>query len=96
MRIANDQAVEGWHERMRKLDELQTIALGHMKEAHDRQKRFYDEHHRDVHFNLGDKVFRKNRVLPKAADKVAGKLAPAYVGPYVVTKKTGEKNVRAD
>jgi len=49
----------------------------------------YNLRRRPVSFVPGDKVWRKNKVLSNAANYYAAKLAPEYVGPFVIKRKTG-------
>lgn len=55
--------------------------------AADRNKRYYDLRHRNVVYDVGSCVYRKNYVQSDAANFFAAKLAPKYIGPFVVAKK---------
>lgn len=49
----------------------------------------YNLRRRPLVFNPGDKVWRKNKVLSNAANHYSAKLAPEYVGPFIVRCKRG-------
>lgn len=52
--------------------------------AYERNKRVYDLRRRDERFVLGQKVWKKNFVLSDASKRFSSKLAPAYVGPFLI------------
>ncbi|KAJ8940177.1 hypothetical protein NQ314_010802 [Rhamnusium bicolor] len=58
-----------------------------LKKASEKNKRYYDLRHRDVTYEIGSRVYRKNFVLSDAAQHFSSKLAPKYVGPFIVAKK---------
>jgi len=61
-----------------------------LKVAQDRQKSYADPKHRNVKFNMGDKVFIKVspwRGVLRFGKK--GKLSPRYMGPYEVIECIG-------
>jgi hypothetical protein len=61
-----------------------------MKEAQDKQKCYADNRRRPLEFQVGDKVFLK--VAPwKGIIRfgVKGKLAPRYIGPFVIKERIG-------
>ena len=49
----------------------------------------YDARRREPKFEVGDYVWKKNRVLSSTAQGVMAKLAPKYVGPYEILEKKG-------
>jgi hypothetical protein len=62
-----------------------------LKTAQSRQKSYYDCHHQDVSYELGEKAYL--RVTPlKGVHRfgIKGKLAPCYVGPFSILAKHGE------
>lgn len=64
------------------------IIRAKLKAAQDRQKSYADKKHRDVNFNVGDKVFLKVspwKGIMRFGKK--GKLSPRYIGPYEVIDK---------
>lgn len=76
-----------------KTDKLQAFQILHadvkrrLERAAEKNKKQYDLRRRDVKYDIGDHVYRKNYVLSDAANHFASKLAPKYVGPFVVSKK---------
>ena len=77
---------------MTDLYKVYDVVSSRIKKAQDRQARYYNARHREVTFEIGDIVLRRNNVLSSAANKVTAKLAPKFNGPYVVTAIIG-KNV---
>jgi hypothetical protein len=62
-----------------------------LKTAQSRQKSYYDRHHQDVSYEIGEKVYL--RVTPLKGVhrfRIKGKLAPRYVGPFPIIAKRGE------
>ncbi|KAK9687873.1 Reverse transcriptase (RNA-dependent DNA polymerase) [Popillia japonica] len=60
---------------------------GRLEKAAERNKRYYDLRRRDVQYSVGDRVFRRNFVQSDALNYFAAKLAPKFVGPFVIKKK---------
>ncbi|KAL0387779.1 UNVERIFIED_CONTAM: Transposon Tf2-11 polyprotein [Sesamum radiatum] len=61
-----------------------------LKAAQDRQKSYVDKHHREMEYEVGDKVFLK--VSPwKGILRFGkqGKLSPRYIGPYEIIERIG-------
>jgi hypothetical protein len=62
-----------------------------LKMAQSCQKSYYDRHHQDVSYEIGEKAYL--RVTPlKGVHRfgIKGKLAPRYVGPFPILAKRGE------
>ena len=62
-----------------------------LRAAQSRQKSYYDQKHRQVHFEPNDYVYL--RVSPTRGlqrFKVKGKLAPRFIGPFKVTARRGK------
>ena len=61
-----------------------------LKAAQDRQKSYADKHHREMEYNVGEKVFLKvspwKGILQFGKQ---GKLSPRYVGPYEILERIG-------
>ena len=57
--------------------------------AQERNRHSYNLRRRQVSFNVGDLVWRKNKVLSDASNHFMAKLAPKFVGPFVVHRKIG-------
>ncbi|KAL0340317.1 UNVERIFIED_CONTAM: Transposon Tf2-11 polyprotein [Sesamum radiatum] len=61
-----------------------------LKAAQDRQKSYVDKHHREMEYEIGDKVFLK--VSPWKGILRFGKqgnLSPRYIGPYEIIERIG-------
>lgn len=58
-----------------------------IKMAHQKSKARYDLRRRPVQFSVGDRVWKRNYVLSNALQGFNAKLAPKYVGPFVIKKK---------
>nr|ABG66286.1 retrotransposon protein, putative, Ty3-gypsy subclass [Oryza sativa Japonica Group] len=62
-----------------------------LKAAQNRQKNYVDNRRRDLEFEKGDHVYL--RVSPLRGIRrfgMSGKLAPRYIGPYLITARRGE------
>ena len=92
-RAAEEQAesadIENWRTRMLALPDVQQIAADNASKAQKRQSRYYNASRREVRYNLGDKVWKRNRVLSSALQGVAAKLAPKFAGPYTIAAQLG-------
>lgn len=60
-----------------------------IKNAQERSRRVYNLRRRSVQYNVGDAVWRKNKILSDASRYITAKLSPKFVGPYYVKKKLG-------
>ena len=62
----------------------------HMKAAQSRQKSYADRRRRPLTFEVGDYVYLKVSLMKKVQRfGVKRKLAPRYVGPYKIIKRSG-------
>ena len=62
-----------------------------LKTAQSRQKSQYDRRHKEVAYEVGDKAYL--RVTPLKGThrfSIKGKLAPRYIGPFLILAKRGE------
>ncbi|KAK8933261.1 hypothetical protein KSP39_PZI015836 [Platanthera zijinensis] len=62
-----------------------------MLEAQSRQAKYYDARHRQVEFQVGDRVFLKIQPMHRVS-RVRGrrkKLSPRYMGPYRILERIG-------
>ncbi|KAK4406374.1 Retrovirus-related Pol polyprotein from transposon.6 [Sesamum angolense] len=67
------------------------IVKKYLKAAQDRQKSYVDKHHREMEYEVGDKVFLK--VSPWKGILRFGKqgiLSPRYIGPYEIIERIGQ------
>ena len=87
--FAEAAEVERWRSRLRRLSEVQQIAADNSTAAQQRQARYYNASRRDVKFDLGEKVLKRNRILSSASQGVAAKLAPKFTGPYTISAQIG-------
>ncbi|XP_046810064.1 uncharacterized protein LOC124420627 [Lucilia cuprina] len=68
------------------LQEIFAFVKDNLHRATNSQAKYYNLRRRDWSPRKGDLVLLKSRVLSKAIDFFAAKLAPKFEGPYVVTK----------
>uniref|UniRef100_A0A6P7H788 Uncharacterized protein LOC114347054 n=1 Tax=Diabrotica virgifera virgifera TaxID=50390 RepID=A0A6P7H788_DIAVI len=50
-----------------------------LRKGYERNTRSYNLRRREVQFQVGDKVWKRNKVLSNAANKFMSKLAPRYI-----------------
>ena len=86
---AESADIENWRNRMLALPDVQQIAADNASKVQKRQARYYNASRREVRYNLGDKVWKRNRVLSSALQGVAAKLAPKSAGPYTIAAQLG-------
>ena len=59
-----------------------------LKTAQSRQKSYYDRHHQDVQYEIGEKAYlRATPLKGRKRFRIKGKLALLYVGPFPVIAK---------
>ncbi|KAG5867964.1 hypothetical protein JTB14_027119 [Gonioctena quinquepunctata] len=75
------------HDRSEPLQQLHEEVKGKLLQAAEKNKRYYDLRHRDVKYEVGDAVFRKNFVQSDAAESFSSKLANKFVGRFIVPEK---------
>ncbi|KAK9094064.1 hypothetical protein Scep_025533 [Stephania cephalantha] len=62
-----------------------------LKSAQERQKKYYDQYHDELQYDVGDYVYLK--VSPLKGHKrfgIKGKLAPRFIGPFKIVKRVGK------
>ncbi|KAJ8965724.1 hypothetical protein NQ314_003947 [Rhamnusium bicolor] len=64
---------------MNGISEIFSTVKNKLHSAYQRNAAVYNLRKRDLSFEIGDKVWRRNKVLSDAANKFAAKLAPKYV-----------------
>lgn len=74
-------------ERAHILEKVFTDVRKRLDQAQDRSQRTYNLRRRDVRYEIGDKVWRKEHRLSSAADYFSAKLGPKFSGPYMISKK---------
>ncbi|KAK4871937.1 hypothetical protein RN001_016061 [Aquatica leii] len=60
-----------------------------LQQAYVHNKAAYDLRRRSVHFDVGEFVWKRNKVISDASKHFSAKLAPMFIGPYRVKKKIG-------
>lgn len=78
---------ENLEHRGRSLNIVYQDVRKRLDKAYQASKPRYDLRHRPDEFQLGENVLRKNHVLSDAAQHFTAKLAPKYVGPFVIHRK---------
>ena len=71
------------------LPHVQQIAADNASKAQKRKACYYNASRREVRYTLGDKVWKRNRVLSSALQGVAAKLAPKFAGPHTIAAQLG-------
>ena len=61
-------------------------ATEHIKQAQQRQKKYADEHRRDITFKVGDHVLLSTANLRFVHKDKASKLLPKFLGPFTIVK----------
>ena len=75
---------------MRITSEKVKVVRDNLKTAKDRQRNYADNRHKDLQFDIGDRVFLK--ISPWKGIlrfRRRGKLSPRYIGPYEIVSKVG-------
>jgi len=75
-----------WSERMKNLQSLQNWVSENLEQAYQKQSSYYNLRRRDIVFQVGDLVLKRQHVLSSAAQNIAAKLAPKFHGPFRVSK----------
>ena len=71
---------------LRRLPTIYNLVQKHFQIANEKQSKHYNKNRRDVSFEIGDLVVRRNHVLSAAAQNFATKLTPKFTRPCVVRK----------
>ena len=75
-----------WTDRVKELRALHEWVGENLERAYQKQSTYYNLRHRDVVFEIGDLVLKRQHVLSSAAHNVAAKLAPKFHGPFRVSR----------
>ena len=87
---SNEQDIKEWDNHMCSLNKVQDeIKMINEKET-EKQGDYFNKNKREFEYRIGDKVWKKNKILSSAADNVTAKLAPNYIGPYTIKKRISE------
>ena len=76
------------------MDSMRKRAAAQAADEQRRQAAYYNARRREVSYEVGDLVMKRNRVLSSAAQGISAKLAPKYAGPLKITEITGSNTVR--
>ncbi|XP_043479910.1 KRAB-A domain-containing protein 2-like [Leptopilina heterotoma] len=76
-----------WSKRMQQLNELRSSIVHALDSAFQKQSLYYNRKRRDQRYEVGDLVWKKQRVLSSADRHFMAKLADAFHGPFIVTKR---------
>ena len=76
------------------MDRVRKEAAENANEEGERQAKYYNARRREVAYQVGDKVMKKNRILSSATRGISAKLAPKFAGPMKIVAITGTNTVR--
>jgi hypothetical protein len=79
---ANPSAAQRVEQLSKQIDQ----AVEHLKKAQERQKKYADEHRREVTLKVGDKVFLSSANIRFVHKDRSSKLAPKRLGPYTIKR----------
>ena len=82
--LGGSEAVPAVYKGQR-LQEIFQLVRHHLQVAQQQQAKYYNLRRRDWKPEIGQRVWIRDHPLSNAADKFAAKLAPKYIGPFVVT-----------
>lgn len=74
-------------EHLQQLQDIYTDVAERLKIAHNQNAQRYNLRRRPVTYKVGDTVLKKNFPQSDATNHFSAKLAPRYVGPYIVAEK---------
>lgn len=74
-------------ERARGFSRIYSDVKSRLSKAYDQSKKFYDLRRRDQQFLPNELVWRRNFVLSDAAQYFSAKLAPKFIGPFIIAKR---------
>lgn len=85
--IPSQEDSKDYGEKQQELRNIYNDVANRIQEAHTRNARRYNLRRRPVKYRVGDIVLKRNFPQSDATNYFAAKLAPRYVGPYVVAKE---------
>ena len=86
--IPNVARTEDYEKELTKLEECYPTIRENLRLANQRAANRYNLRCREVSFQPGDRVWKRNKVLSSAVDYFSAKLSPKFV-PCVVTRRVG-------
>lgn len=75
-----------WSERMKRLQALHEWVTENLKQAYQKQATYYNLRRRDIVFQVGDLVLKRQHVLSSATQNIAAKLAPKFHEPFKISR----------
>ncbi|CAB0041169.1 unnamed protein product [Trichogramma brassicae] len=91
-----DEALQAWKIHLDKLPEKHETAAENMKKANEKQAKYYNANRRKTDFEVGEKVWKINKVLSDASKARSSKLARNFAGPFTITEKIGENTMETE
>lgn len=74
-------------EKFQELKDIHQEVSDRLKAAHEQNSKRYNLRRRPVTYKVGDVVLKRNFTQSDAANYFSAKLAPRYVGPYVIAEQ---------
>lgn len=76
---SNQEQIKNYASEFNQMPEIYRTVQKRLNLAYQRNARQYNLHKRDVEFSVGDKVWKRNKVLSDASKNFSAKLAEEYV-----------------
>lgn len=76
-------------DRTKQFKELFGKVQQKIESAHDKNRQHYNLRRRPINYSVGDLVWRKSKALSSALNYFSSKLAPEFIGPFRIARKTG-------
>ncbi|KAI4472172.1 hypothetical protein MML48_1g05652 [Holotrichia oblita] len=86
-RFKTNDTETSMQDRVECLRRLYAEVKQRLEKAAEKNRKYYDLRRRNVTYEIGDQVYRKNYVHSDAANFYSAKLAPKYIGPIVISRK---------
>lgn len=80
---------DSYVKKLKELEDLKGEVENRMKVVFERNERRYNLRRRDVEFDVGQIVYRKNFVKSDKSKDFSKKLAPRFIGPFKIKKRVG-------
>ena len=79
-------APEDWVKKLSNLVDIQVYVNENLEQAYKKSKHNYNLRRRELKFEKGDKVMRKNYVISAAWKQMSAGLAPKFIGPFEIAR----------
>ena len=76
-----------WLEGGKRLSHLRDFIRKNLDRAYETEAKYYKKHRRERHFNVGDLVLKRERVLSNKEKDIAAKLSDKFSGPHKVVRR---------